>query len=98
MRDRNRKIEMFLTLSVVAVLLMTFFLVFQGKMAATPTGGKVLRGPDEVMRQFSIGCGLFLLTTFFLTPLLRRRVGGDPFLVPLSLLLSGFGVATLFSV
>jgi cell division protein FtsI/penicillin-binding protein 2/cell division protein FtsW (lipid II flippase) len=98
MRDRNRKIEMFLTLSVVAVLLLTLLLVFQGKMATTPTGGEVLRSPDAVTRRFAIAGGIFLLAVFLLPPLLRRRVSGDPFLVPLTLLLSGFGVVTLFSV
>lgn len=59
----------------------------------------VVRRPDAVFRHLWISVGAFTLVMFLLPPWLRSRgVGGDPFLLPLALLLSGLGVAMLFSV
>jgi len=59
----------------------------------------LLRQPAEVTRTFWIGAGLFALAALVLPAWLRAgKRGGDPFLVPLALLLSGIGVAILFSV
>ncbi|CEK12834.1 cell division protein FtsI/penicillin-binding protein 2 [Chthonomonas calidirosea] len=59
----------------------------------------LVRRPSTVFWHFWIVAGLLCLLLFLLPPWLRNRgrVFGDPFLVPLALLLSGFGVALLFS-
>ncbi len=41
---------------------------------------------------------LFAAVMLFLPPLLRSRATGDPYIVPVALLLTGFGAAMLFSV
>src|SRR5579875_3430602 len=59
----------------------------------------LVRRPSTVFWHFWIVAGLLCLLLFLLPPWLRNRgrVFGDPFLVPLAILLSGFGVALLFS-
>jgi cell division protein FtsI/penicillin-binding protein 2/cell division protein FtsW (lipid II flippase)/DNA uptake protein ComE-like DNA-binding protein len=59
----------------------------------------VMRRSTQVLWRFWSGAGLLLLLLLFVPLWLRQRgVGGDPFLIPLALLLSGFGVAMLFSI
>jgi cell division protein FtsI/penicillin-binding protein 2/cell division protein FtsW (lipid II flippase) len=59
----------------------------------------IVRQPEAVFKQFWAGIGLFVLFSLLLPPWLRSRgIGGDPFLLPLAFLLSGLGVAMLFSV
>ncbi|MCS6775698.1 MAG: FtsW/RodA/SpoVE family cell cycle protein [Chloroherpetonaceae bacterium] len=98
MKRLQRKIEMTLTLSVAAILLPIFLLVYQGRMVTTSAGEATRRSAAEVFWHFHTGCGLFLILLLLAPPLLRRRLGGDPFLMPIALLLSGLGVATLFSI
>src|SRR5579871_1047949 len=58
----------------------------------------IVRPVGTVFRHFWIGAGLLALAILFVPPWLRARgVGGDPYLLPLALLLSGLGVAMLFS-
>ncbi len=59
----------------------------------------LVRTPQTVFRRYFLGVFLLTLAVFFVPPLLRGRlrVGGDPYLVPLALLLCGLGVAMLFS-
>ena len=59
----------------------------------------VVRHPAQVFRSFFLVAGLLLLAVFLLPAWLRQkaRVGGDPFLLPLALLLCGCGVVMLFS-
>ncbi|HLV81284.1 MAG TPA: FtsW/RodA/SpoVE family cell cycle protein [Chthonomonadaceae bacterium] len=61
-------------------------------------GSFMARSPEQVSRLFWIGAALLLLAIFLLPPLLRARLGGDPYLLPLALLLAGCGVAMLFSI
>ncbi|HZT41376.1 MAG TPA: FtsW/RodA/SpoVE family cell cycle protein, partial [Chthonomonadaceae bacterium] len=61
-------------------------------------GSFVARSPDQAARPFWIGAALLLLAIFLLPPLLRARLGGDPYLLPLALLLVGCGVAMLCSI
>lgn len=59
----------------------------------------VTRTPGSVQRMFLL-CAFALILLAFLTPVLLRnslRVSGDPFLIPLAMLLSGLGVVMLFS-
>ncbi len=59
----------------------------------------LIREPTAVARNFWIGAAIFGLVALFLPAWMRSgKRGGDPFLLPLSLLLSGLGVAILFSV
>ena len=59
----------------------------------------LVRTPQAVFRRYYLGVFLLTLAVFFLPPWLRGklRIGGDPYLVPLALLLCGLGVAMLFS-
>ncbi len=59
----------------------------------------LVRTPETVFRHYYLGVLALALAVFFVPPWLRgrMRVGGDPFLVPLALLLCGLGVAMLFS-
>lgn len=59
-----------------------------------------VRHPDDVTRTFGLTSAFLILSIFFVPVLLRRalRVDGDPFLLPLMLLLSGMGTAMLFSI
>ena len=60
----------------------------------------LVRHPAQVWRGF-VMTALFLFAALFALPLLLRqkfRVGGDPFLIPLMVLLCGLGVAMLYSV
>ncbi len=59
----------------------------------------IVRQPASVFKQFWGGTAVLLLFVLLLPPWLRSRgVGGDPFLFPLVVLLSGLGIAMLFSV
>jgi len=59
----------------------------------------LVRTPASVTQHFAIGAVVFAIVALFLPALMRAdRRGGDPFLLPLSLLLSGLGVAVLFSI
>lgn len=58
----------------------------------------VMRTPDTVARQFWSATGLIGMIALLAPAILRRRLGGDPFLLPLSLLLTGLGVVLLFSI
>ena len=60
----------------------------------------LIRSPLQVFRSFALVSCLLLLSLFFLPLWLRQkmRVGGDPFLLPLMLLIAGLGVAMLFSI
>jgi len=59
----------------------------------------LVRRPSQVFWRFWIGGGALCLAVFLVPAWLRQRgVGGDPFLLPLTLLLSGLGVAMLFSI
>ncbi len=59
----------------------------------------LMRSPQTVQLHFWIGAAIFGLVSLLLPAWMRaRNRGGDPFLVPLSILLSGLGVAILFSV
>lgn len=59
----------------------------------------LVRRPSTVLWHFWLSAALLGLLILFLPVWLRNRlhVGGDPFLLPLSLLLAGFGVVMLFS-
>ena len=59
----------------------------------------LVRTPQTVFRRYFLGVFLLTLAIFFVPPWLRGRlrIGGDPYLVPLALLLCGLGVAMLFS-
>jgi len=65
-----------------------------------PVGKRLLvRRPAQVLWHYWLGAGLLGLAVLLLPPWLRQRgIGGDPFLIPLALLLSGLGVVLLFSV
>lgn len=60
----------------------------------------VTRTPFQVFRSFTFIAITLVLTVFFLPLLLRQkmRLGGDPFILPLMLLLCGLGIAMLFSI
>jgi cell division protein FtsW (lipid II flippase) len=60
----------------------------------------LVRRADTVFEHFWIGTALLVLALFFVPPLLRGRwrVAGDPMLLPIAMLLSGLGVAMLFSI
>lgn len=60
----------------------------------------LVRHSSQVFRNYVLVCGLLVFAAFFVPVWLRQkmRVGGDPFLIPLMLLLSGFGVVMLFCV
>lgn len=59
----------------------------------------LVRTPQTVFRHYYLGVLLLALAVFFVPPWLRGklRVGGDPYLVPLAMMLAGLGVAMLFS-
>ena len=59
----------------------------------------LVRTPQAVFRRYCLGVFLLTLAVFFVPAWLRGklRIGGDPYLVPLALLLCGLGVAMLFS-
>jgi cell division protein FtsI/penicillin-binding protein 2/cell division protein FtsW (lipid II flippase)/DNA uptake protein ComE-like DNA-binding protein len=59
----------------------------------------IVRHPANVLWQFTLLTGLVILL-FVAVPVLLQRAGtgGDPFLLPIAFLLSGFGVIALFSV
>lgn len=58
----------------------------------------VIRTPAQVLRSFWIGTVALILAVFLMPPWLHKRGSGDPFLLPLALLLCGFGAALLFSI
>ncbi len=59
----------------------------------------IVRTPQKVFWRFWGSALALALLIFLLPPLLRARgVGGDPFVLPLALLVTGLGVAMLFSV
>jgi cell division protein FtsW (lipid II flippase) len=59
----------------------------------------LVRTPQTVFRRYYLGVFLLALAVFFVPPWLRGqlRIGGDPYLVPLAMVLCGLGVAMLFS-
>jgi cell division protein FtsI/penicillin-binding protein 2/cell division protein FtsW (lipid II flippase)/DNA uptake protein ComE-like DNA-binding protein len=59
----------------------------------------IVRTPGKAALSFAFNAGLLLVTLLLLPPMLRRRgIGGDPFLLPIACLLSGFGIIALFSI
>jgi cell division protein FtsI/penicillin-binding protein 2/cell division protein FtsW (lipid II flippase) len=56
-----------------------------------------VRQAETVFWRYLVGVGLLLIAVVFAPPIFRARVGGDPYLLPLALLLCGFGVALLYS-
>ena len=54
------------------------------------------RTPGTVFQHFAVCAVLLLLAVFLAPPWVRARTGGDPFLLPLCLLLTGLGVVLLF--
>ena len=60
----------------------------------------LVRHASQVFRNYVLVCALLVFVAFFVPVWLRQkmRVGGDPFLIPLMLLVSGFGVVMLFCV
>ena len=56
-----------------------------------------VRRPAAIFWHFSVGAVLLLLAVFLMPPWIRARTGGDPYLVPLVMLLAGCGVVLLFS-
>lgn len=59
----------------------------------------IVRHSTTVFRHLWLGMGLLAPAMFLLPPWLRSRgVSGDPFLLPIAFLLSGLGVAMLFSI
>jgi len=61
-------------------------------------GRFVVRTPQQVFFHFGLCSAALIVIVFLYTPWLRSRTGGDPYLVPLTLLLTGFGVVMLFSI
>jgi cell division protein FtsI/penicillin-binding protein 2/cell division protein FtsW (lipid II flippase) len=58
----------------------------------------IVRTPGQVGMQFFLTALLVCALALLIPPMVRRRLGGDPFLLGLSLLLAGLGVAMLFSI
>jgi cell division protein FtsI/penicillin-binding protein 2/cell division protein FtsW (lipid II flippase) len=60
----------------------------------------LIRTPAAAAHRFIIDSTLLLIAVFVLPLLMRNglRIGGDPFLLPLALLLSGLGAVMLYSV
>ena len=59
----------------------------------------IVRTPATVSTHFLIGAGILALTMVLLPGFLRgKEGGGDPWLIPATILLCGLGVAILFSV
>jgi cell division protein FtsI/penicillin-binding protein 2/cell division protein FtsW (lipid II flippase) len=59
----------------------------------------LIRTPQTVFRRYYLGVFVLTMAVFLVPPWMRGklRIGGDPYLVPLALLLCGLGVAMLFS-
>ena len=57
----------------------------------------VVRDSATVFRHFALCSFLLLLAVFLAPPWVRARTNGDPFLIPLCLLLTGLGIVLLFS-
>lgn len=59
----------------------------------------VVRTPASVAKTFWLAAGAFALVVLLLPAWIRsRRIGGDPYLLPLAFLLVGLGAAMLFSI
>ncbi|MCC5648005.1 FtsW/RodA/SpoVE family cell cycle protein [Nostoc sp. CHAB 5824] len=61
-------------------------------------GRFVVRTPQQVFLRFGLCSAGIAVIMFLYAPWLRSRTGGDPYLIPLTLLLTGFGVVLLFSI
>ena len=57
----------------------------------------IARDSATVFRHFALCSVLLLLAVFLMPPWVRARTGGDSFLIPLCLLLTGLGIVLLFS-
>ncbi len=58
----------------------------------------VVRTSTQVFWHFWLCSAALVALLFLYAPWLRSRTGGDPYLVPLTLLLTGFGMILLFSI